>query len=1193
MVDEPHTKRLTPAGSDRTEELRTIMAERILVLDGATGTMLQSRELGPDDFGGPELEGCNEILVRTRPDVISDVHRAYLAAGADIIETDTFGGTPLVLAEYGLEADARALNRLAAELAVEAAREASSPAKPRFVAGSMGPTTKAISVIGGITFAELVWTFREQARGLLEGGADLLFIETCQDTRNTKAALIAAEEAFEEAGIRRPVVVSGTIETSGTMLGGQAADAFLASIEHAALLAVGLNCATGPDLMTDHLRTIHERARSAVSCFPNAGLPDQDGIYPETPGSLAAALERFVDAGWLNIVGGCCGTDAEHTAEMAAMVDGRRPRVLDGGPERRAVYTGIDLLEPDEDNRPLLVGERTNVIGSKKFREMVGAGEWDEATEIARRQVRGGAQIIDICLQSTEGDEKTAVGELYDRIGRAVKVPIMIDSTDPEAIKVALTYCQGKSIVNSINLEDGEERIESMAPLLRRYGGAVIFGVIDEDPQQAQAFTRERKLEIARRAHQLMTEKYGIPETDIIFDPLVFPAASGDESYIGGAVETIEGLRLIKESFPACPTVLGVSNVSFGLPLRAREIINSVFLYLCTRAGLDLAIVNTERLERYAAIPEEERRMAEALLFNHPLVAGEAEDEVLTNAPQDWRQQSPEQRAAIHQHHIARISDHYRGAKREAVVRPEQPLDERLAGYIVDGSRSGLREDLDLKLAEGLEPLEIINGPLMAGMAEVGRLFNANELIVAEVLQSAEAMKAAVSHLEQFMDAETSATRGRIVLATVKGDVHDIGKNLVEIIFANNGFEVVDLGIKVVPETLVQAVRKHRPDAVGLSGLLVKSAQQMVVTAGDLAAADIDLPILVGGAALSKRFTDERIAPTYGGPVIYCSDAMAGLDTMLRIAEGGGFAETSNVAKAKTEPAKPAARTRSQTAPAVTRRTVRSDLEPLPPPRPDRVVWSPVEDLREVWSYINSQMLYGKHLGLRGSFARLLEEGDVKAEKLQAVVESLKDGVEDWMRVRAVWRFYEAEPDGDAITLFEPGSEKAAHSFVFGRQAKPRGLSLSDFVVKPSGGVRDSVALFVVGAGEEVRQRSTAAKDAGEYLESHAIQALAIETAEAAAEWLHAQLREEWGFPDPPETGMKDRFAARYRGNRFSFGYPACPDLDDQAALWRLLGPEEIGITLTDGMMMEPEASVSAIVFHHPDTRYFSVTGTR
>jgi len=542
---------------------------------------------------------------------------------------------------------------------------------------------------------------------------------------------------------------------------------------------------------------------------------------------------------------------------------------------------------------------------------------------------------------------------------------------------------------------------------------------------------------------------------------------------------------------------------------------------------------------------------------------------------------------------VTQVSDHFRGAKRQAVVRPEQPLDERLAGYIADGSRSGLREDLDLKLAEGAAPLEIVNGPLMAGMAEVGRLFNANELIVAEVLQSAEAMKAAVSHLEQFMDADTSASRGKVVLATVKGDVHDIGKNLVEIIFTNNGFEVVDLGIRVVPETLVQAVREHRPDAVGLSGLLVKSAHQMVVTAGDLAAAGIALPILVGGAALSKRFTDERIAQVYDGSVIYCADAMAGLDTMLRISDDGGVAAESEAVESKPEPVAPAPRVRPRAATASSAPTVRTDLDPMPPPQPDRIVWSPVDDLREVWSFINPQMLYGKHLGLRGSFARLLDDGDVKAEKLLNVIESLKDEVEGWMRVGAVWRFFGAEPDGDAIALFEPGTKSPVHSFHFGRQAKPGGLSLADFVVPPVRGVRDSIALFVVSAGNEVRARSTAAKEAGEYLESYAIQALAIETAEAAAEWLHARLRTLWGFPDPLEMKMRDRFSARYRGKRFSFGYPACPDLDHQAALWRLLEPEEIGVTLTDGMMMEPEASVSAVVFHHPDARYFSVSGTR
>ena len=1180
----PPRQSLAAAGSDRTAELWALMAERILVLDGATGTAIQARGLGADDFGGRELEGCNEVLVRTRPDVVLDIHRGYLEAGADIIETNTFGATPLVLAEYGLASEARALNRRAAELAREAADAIATPDRPRFVAGSVGPTTRAISVTGGIDFRDLTATFAEQMRGLMEGGVDLLFIETCQDTRNTKAAVIAAEQVFAEAGRRRPLVLSCTIEASGTMLAGQTAEAFLTSTEHAAPLAVGLNCATGPEFMTDHLRTVHQRAPWAVSCFPNAGLPDADGRYPETPDSLATALERFVDQGWLNIVGGCCGTDAAHIRAIAAMVQGRRPRGDHRQRPRRTAFSGIELVEPAADNRPLLVGERTNVIGSRAFRDVVAAGDWDEALEIARRQVAGGAQILDVCLQSTEGDELVAVRELFERLGRAVKVPLMIDSTDPAAFELALRYCQGKAIVNSVNLEDGEERIAAVAPLLRRYGAAVVCGVIDEDPQQAQAFTRERKLEIARRAHALLTGRHGVPEHDIVFDPLVFPAASGDESYIGGAVETIEGLRLIKAALPACPTVLGISNVSFGLPPRAREVVNSVFLFQATKAGLDLAIVNTERLERYAAIPEEERRLAEALLANAPPTAADGAPPELLRAPADWREQEPGLRAAIHAFRIGQVSERFRGARPERAAGPELPLDERLSSYIIEGRKSGLREDLDRKLAAGAAPLEIINGPLMAGMAEVGRLFNDNQLIVAEVLQSAEAMKAAVSHLERFMDADVSAARGRVVLATVKGDVHDIGKNLVEIIFANNGFEVMDLGIKVPPEALVRAVREHRPDAIGLSGLLVKSAQQMVVTAEDLAAAGVRVPILVGGAALSSRFTAERIAPAYRGPVTYCADAMSGLRVMLSIAAGESSGEPLPAGSA------PAARRAAAEERPARARPFQRDLPPLPPPRPERVVWSPVTDLAQVWGYLNPQMLYGKHLGLRGSLARLLAAGDERAVRLQAQVEAIKDQVADWMRVRAVWRFLEAEGEGERLLLFEPGAAEPAEVLRFPRQRRPGGLCLADLALPARGGVRDSVAAFVVSAGEGVRERATAAKEAGEYLASHAIQALALETAEAAAEWLHAGLRAMWGFPDPPGMSMRDRFAARYRGKRYSFGYPACPDLDDQEALWRLLRPEEIGVHLTEGMMMDPEASVSALVFHHPQARYFSVT---
>jgi 5-methyltetrahydrofolate--homocysteine methyltransferase len=861
----------------RRQALFESLDRRILCLDGAMGTLLQQASLSAADFGGPALEGCNEVLVRTRPDVVLSVHRAYLAAGADIVETNSFGGTPIVLAEYGLAGETHELNRRAAELARHAADEFSTPQRPRFVAGAMGPTTKSISTTGGIAFTELRDAYYAQAGALVRGGADILLLETCLDTRNAKAALLAVQQLGAELGTQIPVIVSGTIERTGTMLGGQSVDAFYVSVAHADLLAIGLNCATGPEFMTDHLRTLHEIVSTRLSCYPNAGLPNEEGAYLETPESLARQLQRFVDRGWLNIVGGCCGTTPAHIRAIAQMIEGRSPRPIPP-PSRRAFYSGIELVEAEESNRPLLVGERTNVIGSRLFKNLIAAEKWEEASEIARRQVRNGAHVIDVCLQSSDRDEIADIPPFYERLERKIKAPVMIDSTDPHAIELALTYCQGKSIVNSVNLEDGEEKFARVCPLARAYGAALVCGTIDEDPAQAQAFTRERKLAIAERSYRLLTGRYGIPPEDIVIDPLVFPCATGDENYIGGAVETIEALRLIKQRLPFVKTLLGISNVSFGLPPAAREVINSVFLYYCTKAGLDLAIVNAEKLERFPSIPLEERRLAEHLLFNTP-PADQPGSELLGTAPDDWRAQSREQKVAINQFHIAAIAAHFRTAagtrQKEACLLP--PLDERLANYIVEGSKDGLIADLELKRKEGASPLEIVNGPLMAGMAEVGRLFGNNELIVAEVLQSAEAMKAAVTHLEQYMRQADAAARGKIVLATVKGDVHDIGKNLVEIIFANNGYRVINLGIKVPPEELIRAWHEHSPDAIGLSGLLVKSTQQMVITVGDLKDAGIGVPLLVGGAALSERFARTRIAPAYGAAVCYSKDAMTGL----------------------------------------------------------------------------------------------------------------------------------------------------------------------------------------------------------------------------------------------------------------------------------------------------------------------------
>ncbi len=1149
----------TAQRSQRIQALRSALAERILVLDGATGTYLQDCDLTAEDFGGAQFEGCNEYLVLTRPDVVTAMHESYLQAGADIVETNTFGGTPLVLAEYGLADQAIALNRRAAELAREAADRFSGAERPRFVAGSMGPTTKAITVTGGITFEALERHFHDQAAGLVAGGVDYLLVETCQDTRNVKAALLGIERLLAETGEAVPVAVSCTIEAMGTMLAGQGVDAFYASIMQHELLYIGLNCATGPSFMTDHLRSLAALAKVPVAVMPNAGLPDENGAYLETPEMMSAVLARFIDHGWVNVIGGCCGTTARHVAAFAALAQGKPPRTLPV--YQRSFVSGTEFLELTDEIRPVIVGERTNTVGSRKFKRLIEAGQFDEASDIARRQVNSGAQIIDVNLANPDRDEVADMRAFLEQAIQKVKVPFMIDSTDHRVIAAALTYCQGKSIINSINLEDGEERFRAVVPLARQFGAALIVGTIDEDPTSGMGVTRQRKLEIALRSHQLLTTQYGVEEVDLIFDPLVFPCATGDKNYIGSAEETIEGVRLIKQALPRCKTVLGVSNVSFGLPEAGREVLNAVFLYHCVQAGLDLAIVNSEKLQRYATIPEEEKRLADDLLFNR------GEDPIAAFAAH-FREKTPAS---------------------QKVSRETLPLQERLPRYIVEGSKDGLVPDLE-EARQTMAPLAIINGPLMAGMDEVGRLFNDNKLIVAEVLQSAEAMKAAVGHLQRFMEKHDSVSHGSMILATVKGDVHDIGKNLVDIIFTNNGYKVINLGIKCAPETLIKAYQEHRPDLIGLSGLLVKSAQQMAVTAEDLRAAGVAAPLLVGGAALSRTFTYKRIAPAYGSLVAYAKDAMNGLDLANQITNPAlrPALEARLAAEAAALPVAPV----SQRGPAVQvgRRSahVRIDL-PIPAaPDGERHVL-PRLNLDEVWSFLNPQMLYGKHLGLRGNARLLLERKDPMAIELRDVVEAVKAECRAGaMTARGLWQFYAAEADGNRLTLYRPDGQ-VAETFEFPRQARAEGLALPDFVLPRDGARRDHVAMFVTTAGEGIRERAEQLKNEGQYLRSHVLQALALETAEAAAEWLHAKIRTMWGFPDPPELTPTQRFQGKYRGKRYSFGYPACPNLEDQAKLFRIVEPERIGVSLTEGFMMEPEASVSAVVFHHPDAIYFSV----
>ncbi|MGD7046031.1 methionine synthase [Jeotgalibacillus proteolyticus] len=1138
------------------------LKKKILIMDGAMGTMLQEAQLSEEDFGGEEFEGCNENLNRTRPDVIERIHDAYFEAGADIVETNTFGSMSVVLEEYDISQDAYELSRLGAEIARRSADKWSTAERPRFVAGSMGPTTKTLSVTGGTTFDQLTESYAEQATGLIDGGSDLLLVETSQDLLNVKCAFLGIQKAFEKTGKELHVMISGTIEPMGTTLAGQTIEAFYISVEHMNPVSVGLNCATGPEFMQDHIRSLSDLSNSYVSCYPNAGLPDEEGNYHETPLSLAKKLEGFAEKGWLNIVGGCCGTTPAHIKALSETMAAYEPRKF----EKKQVHTvsGIEpLVYDDPSMRPLMIGERTNVIGSRKFKRLIAEGKIEEASEIARAQVRGGAHVIDICLADPDREEREDMETFIQEVVKKVKVPLVIDSTDEDVIEQALKYSQGKAIINSINLEDGLERFDAVIPLVKKFGAAVVVGTIDE---VGMGVTVDRKLEIARRSYSILVDEYGVNPSDIIFDPLVFPVGTGDEQYIGSAKATVEGIKAIKEALPLVQTTLGISNVSFGLPPVGREVLNAVFLYHCTQAGLDYAIVNTEKLERFASISEEEIKLAEELLFD-------TTDESL-----------------------ATFTEFYRGKKKESKsTMPDMTLEERLAYYVVEGTKEGLLPDLELALGEYDAPLGIINGPLMTGMKEVGRLFNDNQLIVAEVLQSAEVMKAAVAFLEPHMEAsDTSSSKGKVLLATVKGDVHDIGKNLVDIILSNNGYEVVDLGIKVTPPVLIEAIKKEKPDIIGLSGLLVKSAQQMVITAGDMKQEGLDIPILVGGAALSRKFVDTKISQNYEGLVLYAKDAMNGLTLANQLQDELERQQLVEERRLKKEAAANAAvaEPEKKTVTAVkTKPAVNTDVPVFTPSDLKRRVLNSYS-VAHVEAYINLQMLIGHHLGVKGKISRLLAEKDEKTMKIKTVVDDLITEVkaESLIQPSAVYQFFPAQSDGDDVIIYDP--EHPANEierFTFPRQPREPFLCLADYLKPVESGIMDYVGFFSVTAGRGIREKAQAYKEQGRFLESHALQSLALETAEGFAELLHQQMRDRWGFPDPVDFTMQERFSAKYQGQRFSFGYPACPNLEDQEKLFKLIRPEEIGVELTDGYMMEPEASVSAIVFAHPEARYFNV----
>ncbi|MBP1995221.1 methionine synthase [Paenibacillus eucommiae] len=1135
------------------------LKKKILILDGAMGTMIQQENLTADDFGSDDLDGCNEILVLTRPDVILKIHEDYFAAGADIIETNTFGATSVVLAEYDLQDKAREINIAAAQLAVQAANKYSTPEWPRYVAGALGPTTKTLSVTGGVTFDELEESYYEQTYALVECGVDAILIETSQDTLNVKAASIGVRRAFEELGVKLPIMISGTIEPMGTTLAGQNIESFYISLEHLKPISIGLNCATGPEFMRDHIRTLSQIAESAISCYPNAGLPDENGHYHESPESLAKKMAGFAEQGWLNIAGGCCGTTPEHIRAMAETLANYKPRAELG--IHPPAVSGIETVYIEPENRPIMIGERTNISGSRKFKRLIKEEKFDEASEIARAQVKNGAHVIDVNLQDTDIDEAFAIHHFLPEVVKKIKAPLMLDSTYDHIIELGLKYSQGKAIINSINLEDGEVKFQGIVPLIHRYGASVVVILIDE---RGQAVTRQAKMEVAKRSYDLLVQKYKINPEDIIFDPNMFPVGSGDPQYIGSAVETIEGIRLIKEAYPETKTILGLSNISFGLPDAGREVLNSVYLYHCTKAGLDYAIVNTEKLERYASIPEEERRLAENLIYN-------TNDDTLAEFVAHFRVKKVEKKEKL-----STLS-----------------LEERLGSYVVEGTKEGLIPDLQEALNK-YSPLQVINGPLMRGMEQVGKLFNNNELIVAEVLQSAEVMKASVNYLEPFMEKSETSVKGKIILATVKGDVHDIGKNLVEIILSNNGYKIVNLGIKVPPEQLIEAFKREQPDAIGLSGLLVKSAQQMVITAQDLRSAGVDVPILVGGAALTRKFTKTRIAPEYDGVVLYAKDAMDGLDIANKLSDPEQRKKLIQELRESKDSDVMDAGKKEDLMPKLTRVTSSAISKDVPvhvPPDLERHILRDYP-IGHIMPYVNMQMLLGHHLGLKGKVERLLGDKDAKALQLKETVDSIfqdaqRKGI---IQAHGMYRFFPAQSSGDDVLVYDPEDHtKLLQKFTFPRQDKAPHFCLADYLRSVDSNEMDYVGFLLVTAGHGINELAKIWRDNGEYLKSHALQASALEVAEGFAERIHHIMRDVWGIQDPPQMTMQERFGAKYTGQRFSFGYPACPNLEDQAQLFALLKPEDMGVELTESFMMEPEASVSAIVFAHPEARYFNV----
>ncbi len=1177
------------------------LAERVVVADGAMGTMLQDRKPTLEDFQGHE--GCNEILNITRPDIVMDVHNAYFEAGVDCVETNTFGANWSNLSDYGIDDRIQELARAGAALARQSADEFSAKdGKPRWVLGSMGPGTKLPS-LGHTSYDNLLETFKLQAIGLIEGGADAFMVETSQDLLQTKATVNACRKAVVETGIRLPLFVEVTVETTGTMLLGTEIGAALTTLEPLGIDMIGLNCATGPAEMSEHLRQLSKHAQIPVMVMPNAGLPILSGdgaYYPLTPDELATAHEQFVKEFGLSLVGGCCGTTPAHLKAVVDRVGGKPAglRKLEIEPGVASLYQHVSLKQ---DNSYLAIGERTNANGSKAFREAMLEERWDDCVEIAKRQVRDGAHLLDVCVDYVGRDGVKDVTEIVSRFASASTLPLVIDSTEPEVMKAALELIGGRPVINSVNFEDGyseTSRFKKTMPLVKEHGAAVVALTIDE---QGQARTKADKVRIASRLIDTLIQDWDMRVDDIIVDCLTFPIATGQEETRRDAIETIEAIREINQLYPGIHTTLGVSNVSFGLNPVSRSVLNSVFLHEATEAGLDTAIIDAAKIVPLASIPQEQRQVALDLIYDRREYDAEG------NLSYDPLAKMLEMFAGVNS---AALKD----ARAEALA--AMSVTERLKQRIIDGEAKGLEQDLDQARLDGIKPLEIINDHLLEGMKVVGERFGKGEMQLPFVLQSAEVMKSAVALLEPHMEKTDEGGKGTIVLATVRGDVHDIGKNLVDIILTNNGYNVVNIGIKQPINEIIAAAEEHNADVIGLSGLLVKSTLVMKENLEELTSRGLakKWPVILGGAALTRSFVEDDLASQFDGVVRYAKDAFEGLalmEPLVQIARGADPESVGLPALKKRIHAK-SQLTLTEPEDLPSRSDVATDNKvPTPPFWGTRLVKGiPLADYAK---FLDERATFMGQWGLKPSRAedgasyqelvdtegrprlrywldKILAEGILDASVAYGYFPVYSDGndvvvlghADDPNGVLGVSGLL--SPDGGAGEL---GQERLR--FNFPRQRRDRHLCLADFVKSKESGLIDVMPVQLVTVGANVDNFTAKLFKENAYREYMELHGLAMQLTEALAEYWHSRIREELGFGSEDPTEVGDFFDLKYRGARFSLGYPACPDMEDRKKVVELLKPERLGIELSEELQLHPEQSTDAFVFHHPEAKYFSV----